>query len=133
MKKGVLIFVIIILLILLGGGIYYFWINSEKNLKKNIETAIYEDQFLEICKLRAYKGFDSRENCEGAVRCISLEMTELVKKEDLKVVSDKMKWSEDAESIIVSYVSDSSDIESQKLDSIMNYCFNQYNYNSTSS
>ena len=125
--KGILIFLIIIIVLVIGGfGIYFFgFAESEVDMKATIENAFYEDQFFESCQSRGYVGFNSRDDCENAVRCISTEMTELVKKEDLKDMSNKMKWTDDAEHTMVVYLTEELKMDHNQLDSISKYCLEQ--------
>ena len=130
MKKGFIFLIIAIILIIVGISIYYFGFHeTEEDMRKTIENAFYEDQFLEGCKLNSYSGFDSRQDCEDAVRCTSVEMAELVRQEDLKEMSDKMKWSDDAEHTMVVYTSETLNMEHKEIESLLFYCLEKYGYN----
>ena len=124
MKKGILIIVLILVLVGIGYGAYYFWSNSETQLRKSIEDAYYENQYLEVCKFNNYKGFVFIENCESAIRCFSLKIVELVRKDDLKELSKKMKWSDDAESTMAEYLRTIS-IDYQIIDPMAQRCLDE--------
>ena len=132
MKKGILILIVVVLLIIVVSGIYYFWSNSETQLRKNIEERYYQEQVLEICNLNSYKGFDSKQNCENAVKCISVKVSELIKKEDLKEMSKKVKWSDRVEHTISVYLSDELGLSYPEMDAILQTCLSQYGYSASS-
>ncbi len=128
--KGILIFLIVIIVI---GGVSVYFISfseNEEDMRKNIENIYYDSQILGF-KTNGYLDFDSREDAEGATRCISKEFSELVRKEDIKRISDKMKWSDRPTSTLQRYLKDELDYDSRGLERTMQYCLDKYNYNET--
>lgn len=131
MNKIALIFIAIAVLVIAAGGIYFFSRESEDDLRKNIENEYYENQSIECPSNYKHEGFNSNLDCEGAIRCISVEMSKLIRKEDLKTMSDKMKWSDNDEHTIVTYSNEELGITNKELDSIMKSCARQYGYKGT--
>lgn len=131
MKKIILISIIITVLIIAAGGIYFFPRESEDDLRKNIENEYYESQFIGCGLSHDRDNFNSKQDCEGAVRCISIEMSKLVRKEDLKIMSDKMKWSDDNKSTISTYFREKLGISNESINSLIKSCTKQYGYKET--
>jgi hypothetical protein len=131
MKKNLIFIIVVILLIIGGMGIYFIaFSESEEDMRKIIEDAYYEDQFLEVCKNQEYTGFKSRQDCEGAVKCISMEIAELIRTEDLKDMSEKMKWSERREHTMALYTIEIN-IDRREIESMMQYCLTRHGYNNS--
>ena len=131
MKKNLIFIIVVILLIIGGMGIYFIaFSESEEDMRKIIEDAYYEDKILEICKNQGYTGFKSRKDCEGAVKCISMEIAELIRTEDLKDMSEKMKWSERRKHTMTLYATEIN-IDPREIESMMQYCLTRHGYNNS--
>lgn len=98
-------------------------------MRKNIENEYYKNQILECGVGHDPEDFDPR-NCEGVIRCISIGMSKFIRKEDLKIMSDKMKWSDDDKSTIFTYFRENLGINgnNSEIDSTMKSCARQYRY-----
>jgi hypothetical protein len=130
--KKLLIVIFVILLLVIGGIIVYFFkfSENEQTLRNNIEDTYYNYHILGA-KSNGYTGFNSREDAERATRCISKELSELVKKEDLKETLDKMKWSERPTFTLQRYLIDDIGYDSNGLEKTMKFCLDQNGYNSS--
>lgn len=129
MKKLLITLAVIVILIIVGISVYFLkFSENEQTLRKNIEDVYYNYHILGA-KSNGYIGFDSKEDAERATRCISKELSELVKKEDLKETLKKMKWSDRPTFTLQRYLIDDIGYDSNELEKTVNYCLDQYGYN----
>ena len=103
MKKGILL---IILILLVGGvyGGYYYWDNSESTIRNRIKTTYYDELSYEECEGNNYRGFLSKKECYDAHECISNDVAESVRMEDLKRFNKLVKSGNDLEVEIGEYL-----------------------------
>jgi len=130
-RVGIIITVIVIILILVGVAGYYLWSNNETRLRGIIEEEYYTRQIIGF-RSANYQGFESKENAENAVRCMSVKLSELVKKEDLKMISKEMQKSESTASTLSNYLKHEGGYSNSELVNMMENCLAQYGYSGES-
>jgi hypothetical protein len=90
MKK--LFIVIIICLVIIVGLIgYYYWDNSESIVRKRIQNSFYKEMSYEGCELNNYQNFPSKNSCLNAINCVSKEISEMIRDDELSVYNRQIK------------------------------------------
>lgn len=119
-KKIAIVIFIVVLLILFGvGGVFaydnkYLWLPmSEEELRTKAADFYYIEMNQESCELNGFKNFNSKENCQNGIKCISEKLANVLPKEDLRKVLNEMKEGDNAESAVINYFQMHSAIESQ--------------------
>lgn len=140
MKKIIVIFSIIIILavVLLLGYKYYkmspeekyelkLSFMSEKSVRKEIENAFYFETNNEACDLNHSYNFGSKEDCENCIRCGAVEISNIIPKNDIKLLAKEMNRGEHAESATLLYFESHKELKDAYLEKL-NYCPCRVNY-----
>jgi hypothetical protein len=101
--------------------------SDEESLRKNIEDYYYYESNLESCEFNNFAGFSSMENCQNAIRCISIELSKLINSADLSQLAEDMNGGEKAEMAVGIYLNENQDIDSVFRTKSLN-CLSTYEY-----
>jgi len=119
-KKLLLILLIVIFVALLSvGSVFayenkYLWIPiSENELRQKVSDFYYFEIENESCVLNNYYNFKSKEDCQSTVKCVSDKLSNIIPGHDLRKLVNSMKQGKYAESGVISYFQQNSDLELQ--------------------
>lgn len=123
MNKKFLVSIAVFTLIAVGllyfGGVYayekrYLWMPmSEEQLMQKASDFYYIEMNHESCELNNYKDFNSLEDCQNGIKCISDELSNIIPKKDLRRLVYEMKEGLFAESAVITYFEAHRDISQQ--------------------
>ncbi len=95
MKKGLIIILVVIALIVVIGACiwigYYIWDNSESTIRSRIEKSYYAEMSHEGCELNNFVTFPSKFDCFNAIECVSREISQMIRDEELKEFNREIK------------------------------------------
>ena len=91
---------------------------NEKSVRREIEEAFYFETRYEACDLNYDYNFGSKEDCENCVRCGAVELSNVVLKNNIKLLAKEMYRGERAESALIQYFENNRNIEDAYLEKL---------------